>query len=267
MTNGKKKIRKANSKPVALTIAGSDSSGGAGIQLDIKAFLALDVFGTSAITCLTAQNPDEVKGISAAAPAMVALQIKTVCEAFHVSAAKTGMLYSATIIKAAARAVTLSKIPVLVVDPVMIATSGALLLRQDAVKVLCSRLLAIATVITPNIQEAEILCGHRIRSVKELKSAAKEIAERYGTACVVKGGHLPGGRVVDVLFHEGAGHCFTSSRLRVAGTHGTGCAFSAALTAYLARGESLPAAVGLAKHFVRNALKHAQKVGRLHFNV
>lgn len=248
--------------PVALTIAGSDSGGGAGIQMDLKTFLALDVFGTSAITCLTAQNTDEVRGISAAAPGMVALQIRTVCEGFPLSAAKTGMLYSAAIINAVAKAVKLSKIPVLVVDPVMIATSGALLLKEDAIKVLCSRLLPMATVITPNVGEAEILCGHQIPSLKELKSAAREIGERFKTACVVKGGHVPGSKSVDVLFHDGVEHCFISSRLKVAETHGTGCAFSAALTAFMAHGESLPEAVRLAKRFVRNALKRAHRVGR-----
>ena len=240
---------------MALTIAGSDSGGGAGIQADIKTFFALDIFGTSAITCVTAQNPDAIRGISAVPSGMVMLQIRTVCEGFPVSAVKTGMLYSAAIIRAVAESLVLCNVPLLVIDPVMTASSGSRVLREDAVELLCTRLLPMATVITPNIPEAEILCGHTITSVDASKAAAREISERYGTACVVKGGHLSGSKVVDVLFEDGAEHCYSSIRLKVAETHGTGCVFSAALTAFLARGESLHNAVRKAKLYVRNSLK------------
>lgn len=251
--------------PAALTIAGSDSGGGAGIQADIKTFQRLQVFGTSAITCLTAQNPDIVRGISPVTPGMVGLQITTVCEAFRVAAAKTGMLFSASIIRVVAKTLTAVAVPALVVDPVMVATSGARLLREDAVNALCSRLLPLATVITPNVPEAETLCGFRITSVDGLKRAAREIGARFGTACVVKGGHLPGNRVFDALFDAsqssrgGSEKVYSARRVSNAGTHGTGCVFSAALTAYLARGETLAESVRRAKRFVGLVLRHGKK--------
>lgn len=241
-------------QPVVMTIAGSDSGGGAGIQADLKAFTALGVFGVSAITCLTAQNTAEVRGILPISPAMVALQIETVCDGFPVAAAKTGMLYSAAIIEAVARTAQHRRIPRLVVDPVTIATSGARLLRRDAVRALCQKLLPLANVITPNLPEAEALCGHAIPDMAAQELAAREIARRYKTACVIKGGHLPGGIVVDVLFHAGRIYRFKSPRLRVA-THGTGCMFSAALTAHLAKGRPLPEAVRGAKRYVHGVLE------------
>jgi len=237
-----------------MTIAGSDSGGGAGIQADLKAFTALGAFGTSAITCLTAQNPSEVRGILAVTPAMVKLQVETICSGFRVAAAKTGMLYSAAIIEAVAGTIKRQRIPWLVVDPVMIATSGARLLRRDAVSALCRRLLPLAEVITPNLPEAEALCGHAISTLPDMESAARETGARYHAACVVKGGHLPGQTVTDVLYHSGRIYRFRSARRRVA-THGTGCMFSAALTAFLARGCSLPAAVQGAKRYVHGVLK------------
>ena len=240
--------------PVVMTIAGSDSGGGAGIQADLKTFAALGAFGTSAITCLTAQNPSEVRGILAVTPAMVTLQVETIVTGFHVAAAKTGMLYSAAIIEAVAKTIKRRRIPWLVVDPVMIATSGARLLRRDAVRALCNRLLPLADIITPNLPEAEALCGYAIGNLWDMESAAREIGARYHAACVVKGGHLPGNKVVDVLFYAGHMYRFRSTRLRVA-THGTGCMFSAALTALLARGLELPEAVRGAKRYVRGVLK------------
>ncbi len=246
--------------PIVLTIAGSDSGGGAGIQADIKTFQRMGVFGASAITCITAQNPGAVLGISAVSPKMVALQITAVCEAFHVAAAKTGMLYSARIINAVADALESAGIPALVVDPVMVATSGARLLRGDAVRVLCLRILPLARVITPNVPEAEALCGSSIRTMGDMKAAARAIGERFGAACVVKGGHLPGSRAVDVLFDpcapsgEDWERIYSAGRIRGTSTHGTGCMFSAALAACLARGEPLAPSVGKAKRFVRATL-------------
>ena len=244
----------AMTTPVVMTIAGSDSGGGAGIQADLKAFAALGTFGTSAITCLTAQNPSEVRGILAVTPAMVTLQMETICAFFRVAAAKTGMLYSAAIIEAVARTIKHRRIPWLVVDPVMIATSGARLLRRDAARALRNRLLPLANVITPNLPEAEALCGHAIGNLRDMESAAHEIGTRYHTACVIKGGHLPGQTVTDVLCHSGHIYRFRSTRLRVT-THGTGCMFSAALTALLARGIDLPKAIRMAKHYVIGVLK------------
>lgn len=252
------------SPPVVLTIAGSDSGGGAGIQADLKTISALGGFGTSALTCVTAQNPDAVTGIAALDPAMVALQIRAVCSSFPVGAAKTGMLYSAEIIHAVAAADVQEGIAVLVVDPVMVATSGARLLLDDAVAALCEALIPQARVITPNLHEAEILCGHAIRTVEELRGAAREIGQRFDVACVAKGGHLPGREVVDVLYDSGEEHLFHGPRLLTASSHGAGCSFSAALATLLARGELLPQAVEGAKRYVAEALRTAVSVGRHH---
>ncbi len=256
------KHRNSREVPVALTIAGSDSGGGAGIQADLKTFSALGVFGTSAITCLTAQNPSGVSGILAVEPDMVDKQIKAVCEGFSVAAAKTGMLYSAQIIKTVAADDVRQGIPVLVVDPVMVAASGARLLKPDAIDALCADLLPQARVITPNIHEAEILCGHAIKTADEMRTAAEEIGDRFDVACVVKGGHLPGAEVLDVLYDEGEEALFSAPRVEVSETHGAGCTFSAAITAHLAKGELLHDAVAKAKEFVRQAMLNAQKAGR-----
>ena len=242
---------------VALTIAGSDSGGGAGIQADLKTFAALDVFGTSAITCVTAQNPSGVRGVVAIEPSFVGLQIAAVRDGFEIKAAKTGMLYSAPIIRVVAREVKRAGIPILVVDPVMVATSGARLLRPDALRALCGALLPIATVVTPNVPEAEVLCGHPIASLADLKRAAREIGERFGIACIAKGGHLEGREVTDVLCAGGRCRVFSSPRVPAVSTHGTGCTFSAALTAWLARGATLAKATERAKAFVTAALARA----------
>ncbi|MBU0678104.1 MAG: bifunctional hydroxymethylpyrimidine kinase/phosphomethylpyrimidine kinase [Verrucomicrobia bacterium] len=251
-------------RPVVLTIAGSDSGGGAGIQADLKTFSALGVFGTSAITCVTAQNPDEVTAIVALEPEMVVKQIHTVCEGFPVRVAKTGMLYSAGIIKAVAAEDIVEGIAILVVDPVMVSTSGTRLLKEDAIEALCNDLLPKARVVTPNIQEAEILWGHAISSVEELKAAAREIGGKYDIACVVKGGHLDGDEVVDVLFDEGEEYVFTGARVKGAHTHGAGCTFASALAAFLAHRMLMSEAVARAKEYVAGAIEHAHQAGRHH---
>jgi len=180
--------------------------------------------------------------------------VETICAFFRVAAAKTGMLYSAAIIKAAAGALKRRRLPWLVADPVMIATSGARLLRRDAARALAEELLPLADVITPNLPEAEALCRKTIGNLQDMEAAARAIGTRYRAACVVKGGHLPGDRVVDVLFYAGRIYRFRSARLPVA-THGTGCMFSAALTALLARGAELPEATRGAKHYVHGFLQ------------
>jgi hydroxymethylpyrimidine/phosphomethylpyrimidine kinase len=248
--------------PAALTIAGSDSGGGAGIQADLKTFAAIGVFGTSAITCVTAQNPGAVTGITEIHPDMIARQIRAVCEEFPVAAAKTGMLYSIPTILAVVNEPALRKIACLVVDPVMVATSGTPLIRSDAVRCLCDRLLPRATVITPNLDEASVLCARPIDSLAAQEAAARELTRRFGVATVIKGGHFGGKTVIDVLCTEDKIHRFSLPRLAVHETHGTGCAFSAALTAFLARGEPLAKAVEHAKGFVHNALRYAMLVGR-----
>lgn len=248
--------------PAVLSIAGSDSGGGAGIQADLKTFENFRVFGTTAVTCITAQNPDGVRSVQALSADLVSDQIRAVCEAFPVAAAKTGMLYSVEIIRAVAQTVVQQGIPVLVVDPVMVASSGAQLLKPDAVEALCNDLLPHARVVTPNAHEAEILWGHPVRSVDDLKAAARDICERYDVACIAKGGHLPGEEVIDVLFDEGQEWVFKGPRILADQTHGCGCSFSAALTACLARGKHLGEAFATAKKFVAEAIKHAPSVGR-----
>lgn len=250
--------------PIALTIAGSDSGGGAGIQADLKTFAALGVFGASAITCVTAQNPIGVTAIHPIPPDIVVQQIKAVCDQFPVRVAKTGMLYSAEIIRAVAMEDIREGIAVLVVDPVMVANSGARLLLADAIDALRDELLPMARIVTPNLHEAEILCGMTISSVEDLRQAARLIGNRFDVACVAKGGALPGDSVVDVLYDEGDEHIFTAPRVQTSETHGAGCAFSAALTAYLARGELLRDAVAAAKAYVGHALRAADEVGRHH---
>lgn len=252
---------RGNNRPVVLTIAGSDSSGGAGIQADLKTFSALNVYGTSAITCITAQNPARVDGIAAVEAGMIVRQIQLVCEAFPVAAAKTGMLYSSEIIRAVAAADISQGIPILVVDPVMVAASGARLLQADAIDAVCNDLLPQARVITPNLHEAEILIGHSISSVDELRRAAREIGDRFDVGCVAKGGNLGGDKVYDILYDEGEETIFTGPRIDAAQSHGAGCAFSAALTAFLAKGMLMTDATERAKKFVSDALENALTAG------
>jgi len=248
--------------PVALTIAGSDSGGGAGIQADLKTFTALGVHGTTAITCLTAQNPAGVRGIQAARPALVRAQIEAVLEELPPRAAKTGMLFSSAIIRAVAAAWRATKIP-LVVDPVMVATSGARLLEPSAMRALQRELIPLAAVVTPNLDEAEILTGLKLRSVEDLRSAARVVHERYGCAVLVKGGHLRQHREAADVFFDGQDEwLLTAAFVRGVCTHGTGCTYSAAITAGLAHGLALPAAVHTAKDYITQAIAGSQSVGR-----
>ncbi len=249
--------------PVALTIAGSDSGGGAGIQTDLKTFMASSVFGTSAITCVTAQNPDGVSGIESISPEMVQMQIKAVAEGFPVAATKTGMLYSGDIVCAIAKMVNDYSLGTLVVDPVMIATSGADLLSDDALYALCAELIPLADIITPNLPEAEILCGYEINTKDDLIASAKEIGDKFGVACIAKGGHLDIGseEVLDVLYHNGEIEVIASPLIDAKETHGTGCTFAAAVTAQLALGESLTMAFKKAKSFVAAALENSWQAG------
>ncbi|MFW6151407.1 MAG: bifunctional hydroxymethylpyrimidine kinase/phosphomethylpyrimidine kinase [Verrucomicrobiota bacterium] len=233
-------------KTVCLTVAGSDSGGGAGIQADLKAFAALGVHGASAVTCLTAQNPDQVSGVFPVDPGFVALQIRTVCDFFSVSAVKTGMVYSSEIIQAVAEEVDRSGIAALVVDPVMVSTSGARLLSEDALESLMELLIPRAAVVTPNVAEAEIIGACRIRSIEAMEKTASRIADRFGVACVVKGGHSVGDSrdiAVDVMSFEGRNSRFSLPRAQGVDTHGSGCAFASAIAAGLAVGKSKEQAV------------------------
>jgi hydroxymethylpyrimidine/phosphomethylpyrimidine kinase len=245
--------------PVALTIAGSDSGGGAGIQADLKTFAALGAHGTSAITCVTAQNPKGVYGIQACNAEIVRGQIEAVMDAYHPAAVKTGMLYSAAIIRVVAEGRRRRQGAPLVVDPVMVSTSGAQLLKPAAVKALCEVLLPLATLITPNLDEAEILMGEKLRSVTDLRAAARALHARFGCAVLVKGGHLRGLREAVDIFYDGQQELLLSAPfIRGVSTHGTGCTYSAAIAGYLARGSALPQAVQQAKEYITQAIAQSQ---------
>ncbi|HTL15957.1 MAG TPA: bifunctional hydroxymethylpyrimidine kinase/phosphomethylpyrimidine kinase [Patescibacteria group bacterium] len=246
--------------PIALTIAGSDSGGGAGIQADLKTFAALGIHGTTAITCVTAQNPRRVLAINACDAAVVRAQLGALFEELPPAAVKTGMLYSAGAVRAVADFLKGRRLP-LVVDPVMISTSGARLLQPEARRVLSSRLLPLATLITPNLQEAEALLGSRIKSVEDLRRAARALHQKFGTAALVKGGHLNGLREAVDIFYDGKDELLLSAPfVRGVKTHGTGCTYSAAITAYLAKGNSLGTAVSKAKEFVTQSIAQSLTV-------
>jgi hydroxymethylpyrimidine/phosphomethylpyrimidine kinase len=247
---------------IALTVAGSDSGGGAGIQADLKTFYAYGVFGTSAITCITAQNPDRVSAVQALTPGLVVEQMDRIFEAFPISAAKTGMLYDAAIITAVARSFARRKFRKVVVDPVMVASSGARLLKNDAITALAVRLFPQAAVVTPNLAEAEALLRDSICTLDEMRAAARFLTEKFAVPFLVKGGHLRDGKqAVDVLFDGKHFHEYRAARVPHIKTHGTGCTFSAAIAANLALGHSLPASITRAKRFVTSAIRGAQKIG------
>jgi hydroxymethylpyrimidine/phosphomethylpyrimidine kinase len=250
--------------PVALTIAGSDSGGGAGIQADLKTFAALGVHGTSALTAITAQNTLGVTDIMELPPALVAAQIEAVMLDIGARAAKTGMLSSAEIIEVVATSITRFEITNLVVDPVMVAKGGARLLRDDAVDALRRRLLPLAAIVTPNIPEAEVLLGRPIRTLDERRQAARDLVALGARAAVVKGGHTDEQQAIDHFFDGTELVELQSPRIATANTHGSGCVFSAAIAADLAKGSDSLAAVLLAKEFITGAIERSLEVGRGH---
>lgn len=253
---------KAEKIPVALTIAGSDSGGGAGIQADLKTFASLGVHGTSAITCITAQNPKGVFGLQAIRPEMVEKQIEAVLAEFDVRAVKTGMLLSTEIIRAVVKKIQNQILP-LVVDPVMIATSGARLLKNSAVRTMQRELFPLSVLVTPNVAEAEVLTGDKIVSVEDLRRAAKKIHRDFGCAALVKGGHLPKMKLAVDIFYDGKTELLLSAPfVKGVSTHGTGCTYSAAITSNLALGMDLPGAVHKAKLYISNAIANSLCVGR-----
>jgi len=248
--------------PIALTIAGSDSGGGAGLQADLKTFAALGVHGTSAVTCITAQNPRGVSGIQTVSGALVRKQMEAVFAELRPRAVKTGMLFSTEIINQVAEFFSSVRRVPLVVDPVMVATSGAVLLKPTAIRSL-EKLLPRATLITPNLDEAQLLLKRRLLRLEDLLDAAEELHRRFGCATLVKGGHLKLGRdAVDVLFDGRSFTVFKAPRITGVSTHGTGCTYSAAIAAHLARGEELVRAVELGKRFITRAIAQSQLVGR-----
>jgi hydroxymethylpyrimidine/phosphomethylpyrimidine kinase len=249
--------------PTALTIAGSDSGAGAGIQADLKTFAALGVYGTSALTAVTAQNTLGVRAVAELSPAIVAAQIDAVVEDIGADATKTGMLASAPIVEAVAGCLRRHGVTRLVVDPVMVAKSGDRLLREDAVQALQGSLLPLALVVMPNLPEAEVLAGMAIKGRAELEEAARRIAATGARYVLIKGGHAPGD-AVDVLFDGETFREYPGARVQTGNTHGTGCTLSAAIAAYLARGLSVEQAVGRAKAYLTAALRAAYPVGHGH---
>ncbi len=250
-------------RPTALTIAGSDSGGGAGIQADLKTFAALGVYGTSALTAVTAQNTVGVRAVEEAPPALVAAQIDAVLEDIGADAAKTGMLSSAAIVAVTVGRIRAHGIARLVVDPVMVAKSGDRLLREDAVRALRTDLLPLALVVTPNLPEAETLAGVTIGSRADLEDAARRIAALGPRYVLIKGGHAPGDPI-DILYDGRAFREYPGARIATTSTHGTGCTLSAAIVAYLARGLAVEDAVGRAKEYVVAAMCAASPIGRGH---
>ncbi len=252
------------SRPIALTIAGSDSGGGAGIQADLKTFQALGVYGASVIAAITAQNTLGVTAVHEVPESVIAAQLDAVASDLGVDGAKTGMLSSASIIATVADRVRHWGLErVLVVDPVMVSKSGARLLREDAVQALTQRLLPLAAVLTPNLPEAEVLLGRRIRSFEEQRQAARDLASLGPRAVVVKGGHLEGDPV-DVLFDGAEFHTLPARRIDTKSTHGTGCTFSSAIAAQLALGRGVVDAVRAAKAYLHEAIVRAVPLGGGH---
>ena len=249
-------------RPVVLTVAGSDSGGGAGIQADLKVFAALGVHGTTAITCLTAQTPAGVTGVHAVPRAFMERQLETLMRELPPAAVKTGMLFNAGIIRAVAENFARHREVPLVVDPVMIATSGARLLRPDALRALQDRLLPLAALVTPNLDEAAALLGRPLRSVDDLRWAARGMHGRWGVPVLVKGGHLRDApQATDILWDGQEERVLRAPFVKGVSTHGTGCTYSAAIAAFLALGHPLPEAVEQAKRRITQAIRRSTRLG------
>src|SRR5262245_11269408 len=249
--------------PKVLTIAGSDSGGGAGIQANLKTFAALGIYGTSVITAITAQNTVKVSAIFELSIDLVAAQIDAVMEDIGADALKTGMLANAALIEIITAKIRHYDLTNLVVDPVMVAKSGDLLLRKDAIQALRSRLIPLAKVVTPNLPEAEELTGMSLTRIKEIEEAARRIVAMGAQSVVIKGGHKRG-PAIDLFFDGKKIRTLRSPRIRTRHTHGTGCTFSAAIAAYLAKGEGIEGAVVLAKKYITQAIRKGFPVGSGH---
>lgn len=247
----------------ALTIAGSDSGAGAGIQADLKTFAALGVYGTSVITAITAQSTKGVTQILEVAPDLVAAQIDAVIEDIGSHALKTGMLANSAIIEIVAEKIRQHRLQNLVVDPVMVAKSGDLLLRPEAIEALKSHLIPLATIVTPNLPEAERLTGIHARRLSEIQEAARKIVAMGARSVVIKGGHRKG-PATDLFYDGKEFRELTAPRLRTRNTHGTGCTFSAAIAAGLAKGEKLESTVVQAKRYITQAIRKGFAIGSGH---
>ena len=249
---------------VALTIAGSDSGGGAGIQADLKTFHQFGVFGTSVVTAVTAQNTLGVRAWEALPADLIRQQLDAVAEDLPPGAVKTGMLGSAEVVEVVAEGIVRHRLPNYVLDPVMVATSGDRLLHGEAERLIATRLLPLATLVTPNLDEARILVGDDVADVEAMERAARALVAGGATAALVKGGHLEGARVVDVLAVGDTVRRFTRARIATTSTHGTGCTLSSAIAAGLAMERSLERAVEDALDFVHRAIRAAPGIGRGH---
>ncbi len=247
--------------PTILTVAGSDSGGGAGIQADLKTISALGGYGLTVLTALTAQNSVGVQGVHEVPPAFVSMQMESVISDFRPDAAKTGMLASASIVDAVADSFASSAVPRLVVDPVMISSTGYRLIDGDAVKVLVRRLFPIARIITPNLHEAAALVGREVTSESEMERAARDLIDMGAPAVLLKGGHLEG-TAKDYFYEGGRGEFLAAPRIDSPHTHGSGCVLAAAVATFLGAGFDLREAVGRAKEFITRAIEGAFPVGR-----
>ncbi len=244
-----------------LTIAGSDCCGGAGIQADLKTFSALGVYGMSVITAVTAQNTQGVSNVRELDAEIIRDQIDAVFEDIEVAAVKIGMVSSTTIIKTVAAALKKHRAKNIVVDPVMVAKSGAHLLQPEACQALTENLFPLASVVTPNLFEAEVIIGKKISTLKEMEAAAVRLHQLGTKNAVVKGGHLQGD-AVDVLYDGQTFRHFTSARISTPHTHGTGCTFSSAIAAMLAKGHPVEKAVAMAKEYITGAISHSFAIGK-----
>lgn len=253
------------SRTIVLTIAGSDSGGGAGIQADLKTFVRFGVYGASVITAVTAQNTRGVRGWERVAPALVSAQIDAVAEDLRPAAIKSGMLGDAEVVRAVADGVRRHALAPYVLDPVMAATSGDALVTPDAIEATVHALFPLATLVTPNLDEAALLLGERPRDVAEMEWAARELVQRYGArAALVKGGHLEGDELTDVLFDGSTMRRFTHRRIATTSTHGTGCTLSSAISASMALGDALERAVERGLDYVSRAIASAPGLGAGH---
>jgi len=244
--------------PILLTIAGSDCCSGAGIQADLKTFSSHHCHGLTAVTCIVAETPEKVASIHPVPPAILQDQIRILLESYPVAAIKTGMLYSKVHLLAVEEILSQHCSIPLVIDPVMVATSGASLIDENAIQAYKERLIPLAKLITPNLPEASVLLDKTISSSHELEPAAQELSERFQCSVLLKGGHLTDSdHLTDVLWHDGKSYLFTHPKIDIACTHGTGCTLSAAITANLANGLSMETAVGKAISWLQKAIKNS----------
>ena len=246
----------------ALTIAGSDSGGGAGVQADLKTFSAFGVYGMSVITSVTAQNTVKVYGITGMEPKFVGLQFEAVLTDIGIDGVKTGMLYNAEIVQTVASKLRENPIMHVVVDPVMVAKGGDRLLKTNAIEIFKKELIPAATLITPNLPEAELLAGISIRSEEDIRDAAEKIKNLDCQAVLIKGGHFKGDLAVDLLFDGETFTEFKSERIDSRNTHGTGCTYSAAILSNLIKGCSMIEAIRVSKSYITEAISHAFSLGK-----